>query len=236
MAKPTTLPRWADVGGAIVVPASGKLDVGWVTAERPPAQYMNWWMNLVYQWTLYLNQFFSAAGTATDAIHTSGVSNLDGLVTAGAGVTCAANQSMTVSGTGQYKHGTKTLILTPYNFGSPSGGVFSDISITGASLSVRAPIALTVGKRILAIRVTLTDNATGPTKLVVNLLSNVYGVGTSLVAASPVSAGTGVKQTLSINGLTSVMTAGTALTLAIVTSLGSASCAVHAAEIDFDEP
>ena len=54
MAKPTTEPRWADVGGAIVEPPEAKKDVGWIV-EKPPHQTFNWWMNLVFQWINFLN-------------------------------------------------------------------------------------------------------------------------------------------------------------------------------------
>lgn len=54
MAQPTTQPRWANNGGVLVQPASGKLDIGWLPGELPPGQYMNWWMNLVYLWVQYL--------------------------------------------------------------------------------------------------------------------------------------------------------------------------------------
>lgn len=54
MPQPTELPRWADVGGDIVEPNSAKKDVGWVSAERPPAQYFNWILNLIYQWIEWL--------------------------------------------------------------------------------------------------------------------------------------------------------------------------------------
>ena len=77
---PTSLPRWGDVSAAIVVPTSGKLDIGWVPGERPPAQYLNWWFNLTYQWINYLSTRTSAgwhdfqpAGTMT-GVSFSGVS------------------------------------------------------------------------------------------------------------------------------------------------------------------
>lgn len=53
--RPPALPRWADVAGAIVTPTSGKLDIGYVPGERPPAQYENWNKNLVYKWIGYLD-------------------------------------------------------------------------------------------------------------------------------------------------------------------------------------
>lgn len=53
--KPGTLPRWADISLNFVEPSSGKKDQGWVGGEQPPAQYLNWLINLIYQWTQYLN-------------------------------------------------------------------------------------------------------------------------------------------------------------------------------------
>lgn len=52
--KPTSVSRWADVGGAIVEPSSGKKDVGWLVAEKPAAQFFNWLLNISYQWQLWL--------------------------------------------------------------------------------------------------------------------------------------------------------------------------------------
>lgn len=52
--KPATTPRWADVGGDIVEPATGKKDVGWAAGERPANSFFNWLLNLIYLWMLYL--------------------------------------------------------------------------------------------------------------------------------------------------------------------------------------
>src|SRR6266705_4620003 len=52
--KPEKFPRWADAGGVIVEPAEAKKDIGWVVAEKPPAQFFNWLLNLGYQWLVYL--------------------------------------------------------------------------------------------------------------------------------------------------------------------------------------
>lgn len=53
--RPTKLPRWADNGGDIVEPTAGRKDVGWETAQKPSAQFFNWWQNLVYQWFQWLD-------------------------------------------------------------------------------------------------------------------------------------------------------------------------------------
>lgn len=55
MAKPTTNPEWAsDADAPIAEPTASKKGAGWLAAEKPPHQYFNWWMNLVYQWIAYL--------------------------------------------------------------------------------------------------------------------------------------------------------------------------------------
>lgn len=54
MAQPTEKPRWADVGGDIIEPNTGKKDVGFVGGERPLAQFLNWLFNLIYLWILWL--------------------------------------------------------------------------------------------------------------------------------------------------------------------------------------
>ncbi len=74
--KPAELPRWEEAsgdqgvpGGVEIDPASGVKDVGWTVAEKPPAQYMNWWMRLVYDWVQWLNDLTNQALTWV-ALHT----------------------------------------------------------------------------------------------------------------------------------------------------------------------
>jgi len=69
MAKPSTLPRWANLAapGDLVDPPSGKKDSGWLTGEKPPHSYFNWWKNLVYLWTVYLDGLTGEALTWTAA-------------------------------------------------------------------------------------------------------------------------------------------------------------------------
>jgi len=55
VSRPSKYPRWADNGGVIVEPTEGKKDIGDLTSEKPPAQYANWWKNLVFQWIAFLD-------------------------------------------------------------------------------------------------------------------------------------------------------------------------------------
>lgn len=45
---PALVPVWA-ASGAIQTPDSSKIAQGWFLAEKPPHEWMNWWMNLITQ-------------------------------------------------------------------------------------------------------------------------------------------------------------------------------------------
>lgn len=65
----STLPRWADTVAAnparVVEPPSGKKDIGWDVAERPPAQWKNWLLLQAYNWLVWLDAFETEAHTWT---------------------------------------------------------------------------------------------------------------------------------------------------------------------------
>jgi hypothetical protein len=77
MAKPSDSPTWAtdadypagpngwNETDTKVEPSGGKQAEGFEPSERPPAQYLNWWMNLVYLWIAWLD---SITGTRTRII------------------------------------------------------------------------------------------------------------------------------------------------------------------------
>jgi hypothetical protein len=64
--KPTDLPEWAsgNLGQtpSITEPSATKQAKGWI-AEKPSAAFLNWWMNLVYTWMVYLDAFLTDAHT-----------------------------------------------------------------------------------------------------------------------------------------------------------------------------
>lgn len=65
----STLPRWADtVSGdptKVSEPAAGKKDIGWLVAEKPPAQWKNWLLLMIYNWLVWLDAFETEAHTWT---------------------------------------------------------------------------------------------------------------------------------------------------------------------------
>jgi hypothetical protein len=60
--RPTRIPRWgySASAGVLVEPPSAEAEAGWITGQRPPAQYLNWLFNLYGSWT----SFFAGPSTS----------------------------------------------------------------------------------------------------------------------------------------------------------------------------
>jgi len=111
MAKPTDIPRWADtVAGdpaKVNEPPNAKKDVGWVTAEKPPAQWLNWLAFTLYTWIVWLRDFEITAHvwTALQTLNfgivvTQGTANSDGTTSTGNGTGAGVRGRGGVSGPG----------------------------------------------------------------------------------------------------------------------------------------
>lgn len=71
MSKPTVDALWSTTGTK-VEPSAGVKAAGWAVNQRPPAQWLNFWMNAVYQWIVWLAAFESTQHTWTaPQIHTA---------------------------------------------------------------------------------------------------------------------------------------------------------------------
>lgn len=56
------LPEWATTPTDFAEPSLGKKQEGWLSNERPPSGWFNWWMNLVYLWIAWLKGFINNSG------------------------------------------------------------------------------------------------------------------------------------------------------------------------------
>lgn len=106
-----------------------------------------------------------------------------GLVTLSAGATAAANQHITVSGTGEYKHGNFTQAL-PANMGTAITGTFAtgangDVTCSVAGTWV-VPVPLLTGDRVQSV--TLGVIGDGAVDLTVNVVYVSKTAGTSTKA------------------------------------------------------
>lgn len=66
--KPTKTFRWASVGAVTSEPLTTEKDTGWVIAQKPPAQYMNWIQNGSYQWFAWLNERVFDGSSSDDLV------------------------------------------------------------------------------------------------------------------------------------------------------------------------
>lgn len=162
MAKPSTLPRWANLANPadIVDPPSGKKDTGWLTAEKPPHSYFNWFMNLVYLWAVYLDGLTGEALTWTAAhVHNRNVTFHKG----------ADPEAITCDGGATFTAASGATALTATAAGPGTAGLFN----AGTNIGGRA--------------VDATGNSTfspsSTSTVTVNVFGNT-GATSALIAAS----------------------------------------------------
>ena len=241
--KPASLPRWANVGGSIVVPISAKLDVGFVADEEPPAQYLNFLHNLVFQWLDYLNDGDLEGAHTID--NTLGVT---GLITATAGLTAAVNQDVTVSGSGEFKHGELVSSLPPaagilavgssWQMLKNDGAVAAQWLVpSGANDAVLFPIVLKHGDRIKSIDVFVRDTAAA-NAISCDLWKSTPTTGANAKAGSTdTSAGDGTRQTLNIGSLTETLATDTIYQLIVRADTATGTThAIYGIEVTYDRP
>lgn len=196
MAKPTVLPRWANSGGSVATPSSGKLDIGWLPKEKPPAQYFNWLGLHTYNWIAWLDALFPSDNLALDANKNATVSGTGSFV---------------ISGTGKYK---RPAFVTPVHAaaaqkGTGGGAAGNLTSISGwtfgsAGETIVFNVPCEEGERILAVSTIMVDG--GADTCTVTLHRNVWAVGAGVTQTSLANANTagstGVVELVTFSGLT----------------------------------
>lgn len=108
--KPSAVPEWNSGGANNTEPSAGKKTLGYTLNDQPVSGHLNWWMKLVYDWSLYLRDLFSrsvvgssASESATNAIGLdfTGKGNAEGVVGRG-----GSNGGTGVAGIGGATNGT----------------------------------------------------------------------------------------------------------------------------------
>lgn len=64
--KPTTVADWTPSGADVVTPSAGEKSSGFQGSERPPAQYINWFWELVTQWIIWINNGYLTRASLSD--------------------------------------------------------------------------------------------------------------------------------------------------------------------------
>lgn len=187
MAAPTTTPRWADAGGAITDPPSAKKDVGWIVAEKPAAQYLNWLFYWVTEWVQYV-----ALGVYDYALTVTAAA-------AGNGITCTGHTAGAgIDATGGTTDGTGVL-----GTGGATNGVGVEGQGTGTGTGVKGTGGASNGLGVLGTGVATNHGVKGVPGVTATTIAGVYG---ETVAASQY----GVKGTTANTGGTGVNGSATA--------------------------
>lgn len=151
MPKPASLPEWASDGTLIVEPAAGLKATGWSNATRPPAKYMNWYMEKVYRWCEYLDSGALEGNHSVEGNFSTisgGTMTVAGLLTASAGI---STTTLTASGL------TTAAAITASGLITGTLG----ITISGAAADFAGASAIQLPERTLALDVSSGQQADG---------------------------------------------------------------------------
>jgi len=138
--KPATLPEWATSGSAAVLePLLAEKQLGWVPGSRGPAQWFNWWMELVFEWMVWLEAFESDPHTWS-ALQTFNAGVLS--VWSSGGATAALHGSNTSVGVGGFPGvlGESTNGVGVVGFGK-LGGISGGLTAPTAGASAVSGVA-----------------------------------------------------------------------------------------------
>jgi hypothetical protein len=147
------------------------------------------------------NLTVSGTITVTGAATLQSTLGVTGLITATAGLTAAANQHVTVSGTGKFKRGSGKYKI-PSTSGLATNGTPTPQPYGWAPAAttdiIYVPLPVVVGERILSAALGCVS-ASGAGRLTMAVVRNTRGTESSLGSASTATAGV---ETVTVSGLT----------------------------------
>ena len=172
-AKPPTVPRWAEtilgVQSGVIVPPIAKMDIGFTKGERPPNEYVDWLFNTLGRWMQYLSDGELEGNHAIDgglditewlevggALAVGNEATFTGLLAGALGLVADTDQHITVQGTGQFKHGDRTLPIVPLDaYMSSCAWDLGNgwVASSGINWSCLIDPGLPIGKRIKSVTV-----------------------------------------------------------------------------------
>lgn len=165
----------------------------------------------------------------------SGVT-LAGLLTANAGMAVGANQHVTVSGTGEYKHGARTQSFTGTDFivqaGTAVYNLIGDIVSTSSCILI-ARIPLHVGDRITSITATF-DSATGTVDVTDFSVDRITANGTATSLGATTVSNIGAPTTTPIDLTDTTLAANESLIVSI--SINATGCSVRNLNVTYTHP
>lgn len=183
----------------------------------------------------------SSAGTlATSRDPSVDTVTTTGLITAGGGVTASAGQDFTVSGTGRYNHGDRTLYLSAMmaeaafdSWTHTALGYITGLG-TGGNDSCWIGVALDEGKRITSAAARVRGDTVNT--ITVRLMSYLVSSGTLTELATETSALTATNQTLLLTTGNVTVTADTHYYFEITKSGSDNDLRLYYCSVTYDQP
>jgi hypothetical protein len=191
-----------------------------------------------------ITQYYQIAGTNT-WVDVGWVAAFD-LTSSGinSSLTLTANNSITISGTGQYKHGIRTKVINwvagmPLNSSStaPSlnGSMPDNRYIEWTPLNISIPCAMEIGERIVNVRGYIRDNATGPTRVTMEYFAPTIA-STGAIGNITSSGTAGTDQTLSATAINHTLVSGEQFYVHFYSPSGTGATRLYRVEVDYDHP
>lgn len=164
----------------------------------------------------------------------NGAVTLAGLLTANAGVTCAANQHVTVSGTGKFKHGDKERVFSAAMWQGTGTRATGPVRITSTGAATfQMALPMDVGEQVKEVIFRVSgDGAADITQYDV-LKTTAAGVDSSLGTGSVNNPGA-TWQDIVVGVTDTVIASGEALTL--VVTVNAANLALGNVSLNRDQP
>lgn len=180
------------------------------------------------------------AVTLSSTLSVGSTLGVTGLITATAGLTAAANQHVTVSGTGRYKFGAMELTVPAAAFQQLTAGGVQALNSNGYWVfgappndTVEGPVSLPVGARILSVTWSANNGGSG-SSFTMNLKKrSSAGVVTTIDTGTAGGAGTGFT-TFARSGINYTIASGEALWLEF--AAGATAHQMSHASISYDYP
>lgn len=180
----------------------------------------------------------------TGAATLSSTLGVTGLITATAGLTAAANQHVTVSGTGQFKHGSRTIVISGAAFTTPNpptDAIIVDTADTGyialdaaTDRTLIAAIPLPAGKRITQMKWTLAHGADASTRTYTIRHTTLSSQVSATDASNTDTTSGGAAFQITTGSLTITLAAG--LAYFVSAALTHTADKIYGVELTYDEP
>lgn len=123
MPRPSEYPEWADGGSATIVePSAAKKLLGWIV-EKPPFEFFNWWMNLVYLWVVFIDTQQQADETNISTNATNIANHIAATAAHGAtGAVVGTGNNQTFTGVNEFDQYTLIKSIAATGVPTPAAG------------------------------------------------------------------------------------------------------------------